>query len=151
MAVALGYGHHAQFIDPDNVLLVAIYSEIGGTPNMVAIATSKCAFALTLIRLTKGRIRMFLWFLVCSVSIFMFLANLFLYIKCTPVNKNWDYSIQGTCWDIIHVVRFNTFAGAYSAAADFVLAFIGAHTVWSLQMRPTEKIGVAIAMSMGIL
>ncbi|KAM5357914.1 hypothetical protein ACJZ2D_015788 [Fusarium nematophilum] len=39
---------------------------------------------------------------------------------------------------------------AYSAAADFALAFLPWRIIWNLQMRTKEKIGVGIAMSMGI-
>jgi len=34
---------------------------------------------------------------------------------------------------------------------DFVLAFLPWPLVWSLQMQRREKIGVAVAMSMGVL
>ena len=40
---------------------------------------------------------------------------------------------------------------AYSAAADFLLALLPWRLIWSLQMNKKEKLGVAIAMSMGLL
>ena len=39
----------------------------------------------------------------------------------------------------------------YSAAMDFTLALLPWKLIWSLQMRKVEKLGIAIAMSMGIL
>ena len=40
---------------------------------------------------------------------------------------------------------------AYSAAMDLALALLPWTLVWKLQMKPAEKIGVAVAMSMGVL
>ena len=39
----------------------------------------------------------------------------------------------------------------YSAAMDLTLALLPWTLVWKLQMKPAEKVGVAIAMSMGVL
>jgi len=40
---------------------------------------------------------------------------------------------------------------AYSGVMDIVLALLPWRTIWALQMHNREKLGVAIAMSMGIL
>ena len=42
-------------------------------------------------------------------------------------------------------------AVGYSAAMEFVLALLPWKIIWKLQMKKKEKIGVALAMSMGIL
>jgi hypothetical protein len=39
----------------------------------------------------------------------------------------------------------------YSAFADFALSFLPWPLLWSLQRQMREKIGVAVAMSMGVL
>jgi hypothetical protein len=40
---------------------------------------------------------------------------------------------------------------AYSGLQDFVLALLPWTIVWNLQMKKKEKMGVAFAMSLGIL
>jgi hypothetical protein len=40
---------------------------------------------------------------------------------------------------------------AYSGVMDIVLALLPWSIVWNLQMKKKEKIGVAVAMSMGVL
>ena len=40
---------------------------------------------------------------------------------------------------------------AYSAAMDITLALLPWTVIWGLQMKLQEKVGVAIAMSCGIL
>jgi hypothetical protein len=49
------------------------------------------------------------------------------------------------------VVNYGIFNAAWCAAADFALALIPWKLVWGLQLGIREKVGVAIAMSMGIL
>ena len=39
----------------------------------------------------------------------------------------------------------------YSAGTEFALALLPWKVIWNLQMKRKEKVGVAIAMSMGIL
>lgn len=39
----------------------------------------------------------------------------------------------------------------YSAVMDVVLAFLPWKFIWGLQMGKKEKVGVVIAMSMGVL
>lgn len=45
---------------------------------------------------------------------------------------------------------YGVFGGAYSGVIDIVLAFLSWSIVWRLQMKRKEKIGVAVAMSMGV-
>lgn len=40
---------------------------------------------------------------------------------------------------------------AYSAAMDFVLALFPVYLIWHLKMGKREKLGVLIAMSLGVL
>ncbi len=43
------------------------------------------------------------------------------------------------------------FAEVWSAATDFILAAFPWVVFWKLQMKPVEKIGICICMSMGFL
>lgn len=40
---------------------------------------------------------------------------------------------------------------AYSALCDFILAFLPWKMIFNLQMKRSERIGVALALSMGVL
>ncbi len=39
----------------------------------------------------------------------------------------------------------------YSGIMDFVLALLPWKVIWKLQMKRKEKVGIALAMSMGVL
>ena len=55
------------------------------------------------------------------------------------------------CISSMDFLTYATFAGAYSAAMDFVLAFIPWPLIWSLKLKKKEKLGVAVAMSLGVV
>jgi hypothetical protein len=69
--------------------------------------------------------------------------------KCTPFEKIYKSNVPGTCWDKNKLGKFQLFAAYYSAILDFVLAFIPWQILKDLTMKRREKIGVAVAMSLG--
>lgn len=69
--------------------------------------------------------------------------------KCTPFPKIYDSSVEGKCWNKKRLRSFQLFAAYYSAILDFVLAFLPWQILMGLTMKTREKIGVAIAMSLG--
>lgn len=50
----------------------------------------------------------------------------------------------------IHAILTDSVA-AYSAIMDVILAFLPWKLIWSLRMKLKEKIGVVLAMSLGVL
>lgn len=69
--------------------------------------------------------------------------------KCTPFEKVYNSKVPGTCWDKNKLGKFQLFAAYYSAILDFVLAFIPWQILKDLTMKRREKVGVAVAMSLG--
>ena len=83
-----------------------------GTCTLTAATWSKTSFALTLLRLTDGRIKIkwLLWFIIVSMNIFMGLSALFNWIHCTPVEKVWLPLTPGSCWRVDIVPKYNVFS-----------------------------------------
>lgn len=173
-SVPLGLGRHVEDVPLENLGQIGLRGNINGTFSIIAAALSKTSFALTLLRLMGKEkwARNFLWFAMISMNVFMFANALFQWIKCWPVSKTWNPSEPGTCWPAGIQTRYGLFAGGkgwcsdsqvtetltdrqflsgYSALIDIVLAFLPWKLVWSLQMKMKEKIGVAVAMSLGLL
>jgi hypothetical protein len=78
--------------------------------------------------------------------------------KCTPFERVMDKSIPGTCWDKTKLAKFQLFAAQslniitdYSAILDFVLALLPWQILMRLTMKRREKVGVAVAMSLGAM
>lgn len=52
----------------------------------------------------------------------------------------------------VHImINYGIFNAAWCAAADFALALLPWKLIWGLQLKPREKFGVGIAMSLGVL
>jgi hypothetical protein len=73
------------------------------------------------------------------------------WLQCTPSAKAWNSTLEGTCWDPSIVVNYGIFNAAWCAWIDFALALLPWKIIWHLQLRLREKIGVGIAMSLGVL
>ncbi|KAK1758832.1 hypothetical protein QBC47DRAFT_409662 [Echria macrotheca] len=151
-ATTLGYGRHIYDVPFDTNLInrTIMVINMAGTFSLVAATWSKTSFAFTLLRLTDGRTKVFVWFIIVSINVAMGLSALFVWISCRPLQKAWMPLMDGVCWPPSFIVNYNIFSAAYSAAMDIALALLPWKLIWGLQMKRNEKIGVAVAMSCGI-
>lgn len=148
----LGYGLHIWDFDrTNNFAPLLVLVDVAGTLSVTAAIWSKTSFAITLLPLTEGWPHRTTWFILISMNIAMTLSALFPWVSCTPVQKTWDLHVDGTCWDPKVTVHYNIFSGVYSACCDVALALLPWQFIWGLTMGKKEKIGVGIAMSMGIV
>lgn len=147
----MGFGKRTVDIDPNNVLTIALWTSIGASISCFASTFSKISFGVTLLRLTTEKIRWTVWFCVVTLFLFMLPSAFITWIQCTPIAKAWNPTIEGHCWDAVITVNYGIFNAAWCAAADFYLALLPWTLIWGLQMGTREKIGVGIAMSMGVL
>lgn len=75
----------------------------------ISVALSKCAILLLYIRVFTTRLRIFtiVIYTVGAVVIATGLATAFGSIfQCTPISRDWDASVRGTCMDKIKFARF---------------------------------------------
>ncbi|KAK1765582.1 hypothetical protein QBC33DRAFT_425451, partial [Phialemonium atrogriseum] len=151
-SVPHGLGQHESALAPTSLPPLSLAANLTATLSIVAAVWSKTSFALTLLRVTRGSParRALLWFIVVSANVAMGLNALFIWVRCLPVARSWNSTVQGTCWPDKVYLAYGMFAAGYSAATDFVLALLPWQMVWKLQMKGKEKVGVAVAMSMGI-
>ncbi|KAK0625052.1 hypothetical protein B0T17DRAFT_577729 [Bombardia bombarda] len=149
-SVRYGFGMHYRKIDPANVPTIGLLSNLSGSAAILAAVWSKTSFAMTLLRITKGWTKTAVWLIIVTMNLAMSTNVITTWLQCSPVSKGWDVSVSGSCWDPKVNTYIAVFAGAYSGLMDIVLALLPWSVVWSLQMRKQEKIGVAVAMSMGV-
>ncbi|KAH8898213.1 hypothetical protein GQ53DRAFT_817506 [Thozetella sp. PMI_491] len=150
LSVVMGLGKHVYDVPVGNLSYISLLGDVTGTFSILAAVWSKTSFALTLLRLMHGEMRYFLWFLMITVNIAMYLNAIFLWLRCMPVTKTWNPYVEGTCWAPEVYPIFGMCAAGYSAILDFILAMLPWKIIWGLQMRTREKFGVALAMSMGV-
>ncbi|KAI0384188.1 hypothetical protein F5Y04DRAFT_293521 [Hypomontagnella monticulosa] len=151
--VAAGFGMYTDDIiakyGPENLVPINLRETIVGFLMTLACAWSKTSFAVTVLRIAQGKMKTFLWSIIITMNVFMTIGALSLFLRCSPVVKSWDEHISGKCWPTFTMVA-GMFSAVYSALMDFVLALLPWPLIWHLKMKTKEKIGVAIAMSMGI-
>ncbi len=149
--VTLGYGLHIWDFPLENMQAMMLPTTVAGTFSVTSAVWSKTSFGITLLLITDGWIKKLTWFCIISMNLAMFFSALLPWITCTPIKKTWDLSVQGSsCWDGRVIVYYDIFSAAYSALMDFTLAFLPWQFLWKLQMKRSEKIGVGIALSMGV-
>ncbi|KAL2837005.1 hypothetical protein BJY01DRAFT_221415 [Aspergillus pseudoustus] len=150
--VSLGFGSHRWTISDENLKTINLYTILVAAFGIISTTTSKTSFALTLHRITTSAwMKYFLIFVIISINISMNLVWIFGFAKCTPVQRVWDKTVPGTCWDGNKLLKFQLFAAYYSAILDFVLAVVPWQIIRGMSMLRRERIGVAVAMSLGAI
>lgn len=146
-----GMGRHVWTIPLQDAFTLARLTYIGASISCFAATFSKISFGVTLLRLTKGPTRIFVW--ICCVLLFLLmLPSAFMsWAECRPVAKLWNFMLEGSCWDKSVTRNYGFFNAAFCALVDFALALLPWKVLWGLQLMTKEKIGVGIAMSMGLL
>lgn len=168
--VHVGYGKHSWDVTLPDVQAVQPLALTRATFIVTAAVWSKTSFAITVYRLSSRKVKWLLIFIVVSMNLAMGLGCIFSWVTCHPTRKAWDPVVEGTCWSIETLNKYSIFSSctllfpitnnamilltrflAYSGTMDFVLAVLPWTLLWNVQMRTKEKVGVLLAMSMGIL
>ncbi|KZL82516.1 hypothetical protein CI238_11404 [Colletotrichum incanum] len=150
--VSLGFGRHIWTISDQNKKEINLFTILVATFGIIATTTSKTSFALMLYRIVMNEwLKYFLIFIIVTINVSMNLIWIFGFAKCTPLAKVWDPSVPGKCWDKTRLVKYQLFAAYYSAILDFVLAFLPWPILMGATLRRRERLGVAVAMSLGAI
>ncbi|KAJ5113485.1 hypothetical protein N7456_002019 [Penicillium angulare] len=153
VATARGLGKHLLVVEenPNDLIEVALLCDIGEALAIMACALGKTSFAVTLLRIVVKRwMIVLLWFVIITMNLVNILTALFVFLQCKDPRHLWNPAIPSKCWPSHVFTNYSLFVGAYSGAQDFVLALLPWTIVWNLQMRKKEKVGVALAMSLGV-
>ncbi|KAI1328336.1 hypothetical protein F5Y16DRAFT_419995 [Xylariaceae sp. FL0255] len=149
----LSYSISLGFADPHAVIGEWAASQLNITGVVQAILfaissdLSKTSFSITLLRFTEGRIRQVVIGLAVLLNIVYFFTTLAIFFKCVP----FTIFPADKCWTTWQFLQFSIFGAVFSAVFDFTLALVPWFLVRHLNMKRTEKLGVAIAMSFGSL
>ncbi|KAG9187520.1 hypothetical protein G6011_05391 [Alternaria panax] len=151
LSINLGFGKHALDIDFANFERITYYGASALTVSICGIILSKISFGLTLLRLTDGWLRAYVWFAIATLFIFAVPVAVLPWVLCKPITKTFVDILPGTCIDKYPSVQYGRFQAVWAAIMDISLALLPWKVLWNLQMRFAEKIGVGIAMSLGLL
>ncbi|KAL5431524.1 hypothetical protein PMIN05_009461 [Paraphaeosphaeria minitans] len=148
---SLGLGKHVWNVGIKAAFVLAKSIYIGATISCFAATLSKISFGITLLRFTKGPTKAFVWFCIVSLFIVMLPSAFLSWLSCRPTAKLYNPFLEGKCWPA-HVTRnYGYFNAAFCTIVDFALAILPWKLLRGLQLQTKEKMGVGIAMSMGLL
>ncbi|KAH8760448.1 hypothetical protein F5883DRAFT_681000 [Diaporthe sp. PMI_573] len=153
LSVSLGFGMHLLEIAFNNRERLLLLGSLSTTFSTLSAVLSKTSFGLTLLRLTQAgyeKTRALVWVIMISMNILMFCDALYSWVECQPSRKHWEIFTDGTCWSPDIAVKFGIAAGAYSGCMDVIMAILPWRIIWETRMERKEKIGVLVAMSMGL-
>ena len=91
-----------------------LLGNISGTFAILAAVWSKTSFAVTLLRVTQGWTKLAVWLAIISMNVAMHLTAVVLWTNCSPVEKAWNFLIEGSCSPIERLVEFNMFSAGKS-------------------------------------
>ncbi|KAK3346864.1 hypothetical protein B0T25DRAFT_613518 [Lasiosphaeria hispida] len=149
-AINIGFGRPLSQFNFKNLDQFLLITNLAGTFSIIAACWSKTSFAITILRISSGWTKAFVWFIIITVNLALGIAIAITWGQCTPFRKIWQPRIDGECWPKYIQIRYNIFTAAYSGAMDIVLALVPWRIIWTLTMNKKEKFGVLVAMSMGV-
>ena len=114
-----------------------------------------------MLRISTGSTKWLVWFIIVSVNVALGVAIAITWLQCDPIEKTWNPTVHGKCWNKLIVVRYNIFTASesrlgprrqlchetdhrfavYSGAMDAILAIVPWKIVWKLSMNKREKAG----------
>ena len=103
-SVALDYGKNWYDMNPAYMPKMPFIAAFAGFFSVLAATLSKLSFATTLLRLCRGWSKIVVWVIIGTLSLIMTVTMMFMWLKCHPVSKIWDSSVEGSCIDPAKIV-----------------------------------------------
>jgi len=151
VAVHYGLGRHYDDLTDEAISEMGMFSMAAGFGTILATCWSKTSFAITLLRISDGSMRYFIWFIIIAVNLVLGSNGVIHWIQCWPVQKTWHYYMEGSCFPADIVKDYNTAVAVFSGVMDIVLALLPWKIIWSITINRRERLGALVAMSAGVL
>lgn len=104
-----GIGLHYEDMDYTKMPMVALISYSAGFATILAAAWSKTSFGITLLRISSGWVKWFVWFIIVSVNVVLGVSAAIMWTRCWPVKKLWYSETEGICYTTVTMERYQTF------------------------------------------
>lgn len=105
----LGFGRPLHDFNFHHLVPFLLHTNLGGTFSILAALWSKTSFAITVLRISDGWTKKFVWFVIVSVNVALGLSIAITWCQCTPFEKIYRPSLHGTCWPKKYQIRYNIF------------------------------------------
>ncbi|KAL4724536.1 hypothetical protein ACLX1H_007977 [Fusarium chlamydosporum] len=148
-----GLGKHADTIERADFTKFSKYSFIiTVVPLLGGIGLLKIAIALELIKYNGNSWRWYKITLRCMIGFviaYTFEAWLSFILFCNPVARQWDRSLEGSCYPVSMFVAFGLANSAFNIFTDIAFATLPIPLIWSLRMPLKTRIYLVVVLSLG--
>ncbi|KAK4228583.1 hypothetical protein QBC38DRAFT_151112 [Podospora fimiseda] len=93
------------------------------------------------------QLKVWIYIVGAIIAVWGIVMSLVFTFLCTPVNLQWTLNRPGKCMDQIAVLKSIIMSNVLT---DLMIVILPMKTVWSLQMRTTEKVAVAGCFAIGL-
>ncbi|KAH8660605.1 hypothetical protein BX600DRAFT_438816 [Xylariales sp. PMI_506] len=128
-----------------------ILINISSCGTVIGQSLTKTAFGVTLLRLTNRWQQYLIWFCIITMNIWMFFRCLFQWAKVCNDDSYQQWYRLNFCIDTTFRDDFKTGGNVYNVLMDFIFATFPWLITRKLDMRRAEKIGLCVAMSLGLV
>ncbi|OCL05428.1 hypothetical protein AOQ84DRAFT_399564 [Glonium stellatum] len=154
--ISMGYGRHLEALlaeDPVKTMKLARSSYSINAISLWTWTLPKLPVVALLVRLFQvysNNLSRVLYSLLGFLLLWNSVMTIVTFVQCSPVEKNWNPRVAGTCWNSKIYLGLGYFAGSYSATLDFIYAIYPMVRISKLQMERSRKILIAASFSLGI-
>lgn len=100
-SVHWGLGKHIQFLEPENISQTIKWVYICEFFSIMAPGFGRISFALLLLNIVPPAAwrRRFLWTIIACQFIVDVSTVIISFSQCQPMQKFWDHTVPGNCWN----------------------------------------------------
>lgn len=144
-----GMGIHADLVDPEDIVAMAKWLVVAEIFYAFNLGWTKLSLLIMYYRIFRvPYFKIMAWIVGAFVMAWVVcITFLFLFI-CIPVEKLWYPELPGHCINQVGTWIANA---ASTIFTDLVILCLPMHQIWKLHLRRTEKIGLTVAFSLGLL
>ncbi|USP73696.1 uncharacterized protein yc1106_00970 [Curvularia clavata] len=155
--VVLGFGQHTVVVaaefGEERLFKGAMIQMLGYPFNIAAFSFPNISITILVCQILSPNPHrtIALYFMAVLQVVLGMITIALAFAQCQPINKLWEKTLPGSCWNPGILNYFSYAFCAYTTLTDVVLAVVPAHTFWRLQMPWTTKVSVIIMMGLTML
>lgn len=144
------WNYFGTSLDSQTSATVPLLVSLTHTLHVLSLALAKTAFAATLLHYSSRAEKVVVWTIIGSINA-LFVFHVFAQWKSVCGDESQAYRLPGDCWVVRNPGIINIVSSMYSAATDFLLAFLPWRVFRRLQMNKTERIVVGVSMTFALI
>lgn len=148
-----GLGRHMNTLEPEQILEALKYNVIISSVLIWAFSLPKFAIVALLKRIINYGVKtsILFWGLALTSQACILATSVWWFKQCSPIERGWDQSVEGSCADVSVLANLGYFTSAYSAFLDIFFALYPIPLIMRLNLRMRSRVTISIAMGLSAL